>query len=152
MALVFDLTNVASFQALNSHKEQFYEQVNDNIPFILVGNKKYLAAERQVRLSAQIPIPNPRILLSCCILGLCCEIDERKKVSDEEIQAWIEANGNPPYYQVSAQSEEDVEKLFDALARLSLSVMEAEEVEPSNVESSSSIEERSSRREGYEDI
>ena len=51
-ALVFDLTNVDTFQNLNKWKEEFMtsaETGTEDFPFVLIGNKKDLEKDRIVK-------------------------------------------------------------------------------------------------------
>ncbi len=50
--LVYDITNIESFQSLKKWKEEFLNAANvpdpDTFPFVLVGNKSDMIAERKV--------------------------------------------------------------------------------------------------------
>ena len=50
--LVYDITSVSSFQGLNKWKEEFLSHANasnpDAFPFVLIGNKADLQADRKV--------------------------------------------------------------------------------------------------------
>ena len=51
--LVYDITNIESFQGLKKWKDEFLSAANitnpDSFPFVLVGNKSDLLAERKVQ-------------------------------------------------------------------------------------------------------
>jgi len=84
--LVFDLTNVRSFQALGKWKSEFLYQANPSkapFPFILVGNKEDLVNERMV--------------------------------TKEEAVQWCKENGDIPYYETSAKTSIKVKEVFEDL-------------------------------------
>lgn len=86
--LVFDMTNVRSFEALSKWKSEFIYQAHPSkvaFPFILVGNKADL-------------------------------IDERKVPREEALQ-WCKENGGIEYYEASAKTSMKVKEAFEELGR-----------------------------------
>lgn len=88
--LVFDLTDMTSFEKIDSWRQEFLRQMGpkdpDNFPFVILGNK-------------------------------CDKVNERK-VTDAKIKQYIESNGNYPYFETSAMENVNVDKAFEEVARL----------------------------------
>ena len=89
--LVFDLTNVDSFQNIEVWRKEFLENLNppegNKYPFVLLGNKN--------------------------------DMKEEIKIKDEEIEQYCKEHNNMPYFSVSAKLNENVEEGFTKVADLS---------------------------------
>ena len=46
--LVYDITNLGSFESIDNWMKRIYENTEENIPVILVGNKTDLVHDRKV--------------------------------------------------------------------------------------------------------
>ena len=90
--LVFDQTNIDTFQHIETWRKDFLESLNppegDKYPFVLLGNK------------------NDRT--------------DEIKVNQEDIDKYCEKHNNIPYYSVSALSNSNVEEAFNNVAELAL--------------------------------
>ena len=90
--LVFDQTNIDTFQHIETWRKDFLESLNppegDKYPFVLLGNK------------------NDRT--------------DEIKVNQEDIDKYCEKHNNIPYYSVSALSNSNVEEAFNKVAELAL--------------------------------
>ena len=88
--LVFDLTNISSFENVESWRSIFLENLNppdgEKFPFILIGNKN--------------------------------DLKEQIQVKDEDIQKYCNDHNNIPYFSCSAQSSENVEEAFTKVAEV----------------------------------
>ena len=91
-ALVFDLTDPKSFEAVENWRVEFLNQLNpkdpDTYPFVLLGNK-------------------------------CDKVGDRK-VQEAKIKQFCEAKGNIPYFETSAKDSTNVDKAFEEVGRLAL--------------------------------
>ena len=88
-ALTFDLTNPASFDALNKWKEGFIDNAQPDepktFPFVLLGNKVDRESDR--------------------------------KVSSQKAQAWCKENNDMPYFETSAKEGVSVNEAFIDMVR-----------------------------------
>jgi Ras-related protein Rab-7A len=102
--LVFDLTNMKSFQGLDRWRDDFLIQTSpddpENFPFVLIGNKIDLANQGQ----RQVPEPKAR--------------------------TWCASKGDIPYFETSAKEAINVETAFLAASRRAL----AKEQEPLKID------------------
>lgn len=91
-ALVFDLTNQKSFDALTRWKQGFLDNASPNepatYPFVVIGNKVDKADQRQVQ--------------------------------SADARQWCQANGGIPYFETSAIENIQVETAFVDMARAAL--------------------------------
>jgi len=89
-ALVCDLTDPKSFEAIESWRTEFLNQLNpkdpDTFPFVLLGNK-------------------------------CDKVAERK-VQAPKIKQYCETKSNMPYFETSAKDNTNVEAAFEEVAKL----------------------------------
>ena len=89
-ALVCDLTDPKSFEAIESWRTEFLTQLNpkdpDTFPFVLLGNK-------------------------------CDKVAERK-VQAPKIKQYCETKSNMPYFETSAKDNTNVEAAFEEVAKL----------------------------------
>ena len=90
-ALVCDLTDPKSFEAIESQRTEFFNQLNpkyppDTFPFVLLGNK-------------------------------CDKVSERK-VQTPKIKQYCETKSNMPYFETSAKDNTNVEATFEEVAKL----------------------------------
>lgn len=89
-ALVCDLTDPKSFEAIETWRTEFLNQLNpkdpDTFPFVLLGNK-------------------------------CDKVTERK-VADSKIKQYCETHNNMPYFETSAKDNTNVEQAFEEVAKL----------------------------------
>ena len=88
--LVFDLTEVKSFEIIDSWRTEFLTKLNpkdpETFPFVLLGNKSDLTEER--------------------------------KINNEDIKKYCEKNKGMPYFETSAKDNIGVEKAFKEIANL----------------------------------
>lgn len=88
-ALVFDLTDPKSFEAIESWRTEFLNQLNpkepETFPFVLIGNK----ADKTER-----------------------------NVPDSKIKQYCETKNNMPYFETSAKENTNVEQAFEEVAKL----------------------------------
>eukprot|EP00055_Hartaetosiga_balthica_P000914 m.137772 g.137772 ORF g.137772 m.137772 type:complete len:201 (-) comp12332_c0_seq1:16-618(-) len=100
--LTFDLTDLKSFQNLNTWKDEFlkYAEIDeaDEFPFVLLGNKSDKA---------------------------------ERAVTQNEVNEWCAANGNMKYFATSAKTAENVENAFRYAATLLHSSLANESITPS---------------------
>ncbi len=86
--LVFDQTNLESFQNIESWRKDFLiilnPPENDKYPFVLLGNKN--------------------------------DMKDEIKVNQEEIDKYCQMHNNMPYFSVSAQSSLNIEEAFNKVA------------------------------------
>jgi Ras-related protein Rab-7A len=91
-ALVFDLTNQKSFDALTRWKQGFLDNASPNdpatYPFVVIGNK--------------------------------VDKTELRQVQSADARAWCQANGGIPYFETSAIENIQVETAFVDMARAAL--------------------------------
>lgn len=98
--LVYDVTNLKSFENISSWKDEFLIQANvknpDNFPFVVLGNK--------------------------------VDVEESKKVvSAKKAQQFAQNLGNLPLFQTSAKEAVNIDQAFDVIARNALQQEESEE-------------------------
>ena len=90
--LVFDQTNIESFQHIDTWRKEFLESLNppegERYPFVLLGNKN--------------------------------DMKDEIKVKQEDIDKFCDNHNNMPYFSVSAQLNSNVEEAFDKVAELAL--------------------------------
>ena len=90
-ALVCDLTDEKSFEAIESWRKEFLNQLSpkdpDNYPFVLLGNK--------------------------------CDKTEERKVQEIKIKQYCEIK-KLPYFETSAKNNQNVENAFEEVAKLAL--------------------------------
>ena len=90
--LVYDLTDVKTFETIDSWKNEFLNQLNpknpESFPFILLGNK-------------------------------CDRVSERK-VQENKIKQYCQNNNNMPFIETSAKDNTNVDKAFELGASLAL--------------------------------
>ena len=88
-ALTFDLTNPASFDALNKWKEGFIDNAQPDdpktFPFVLIGNK--------------------------------VDREEERRVPREKAEAWCKENNDMPYFETSAMQGTSVNEAFIEMVR-----------------------------------
>jgi len=88
--LVYDITEPASFEALDGWRDQFLREASpdepEKFPFVLVGAKLDLEAER--------------------------------KVSKKRAEDWVRTRGNIKYFETSAKDNTNVAEVFEMVARL----------------------------------
>jgi len=91
-ALIFDVNDVKSFEALSSWKEEFLDHAHpsdpETYPFVVIGNK--------------------------------IDKEEQSAVPQKRALAWCQENGNLPYFSTSAKDGVNVEQAFLAIVRNSL--------------------------------
>ncbi|KAA8912912.1 ras-like protein Rab7 [Sphaerosporella brunnea] len=97
--LVYDVNNAASFEHINSWREEFLIQASprdpDSFPFVMLANKIDLGEGRR-----QVP---------------------RKRAA-----AYCHNRGQIPYFECSAKDGDGVEQAFEAIARNALAQQESE--------------------------
>lgn len=98
-ALMFDVTNQKSFDALETWHDEFLLQANpadpDNFPFMVIGNK--------------------------------IDVDEsRRVISAQKAQRWCREKGDLPYFETSAKEATGVEQAFEVIGRNALQQDDAE--------------------------
>ena len=90
--LVFDQTDIESFQNVEMWRQSFLETLNppegDKYPFILLGNKN--------------------------------DLKEGIKIKKEAIDKYCQAHNNMPYFSVSAQLNNNIDEAFNKVAELAL--------------------------------
>ncbi|GMM48770.1 Rab family GTPase [Pichia kluyveri] len=91
--LVYDVTNLKSFENLTSWRDEFLIQANikdpDNFPFIIIGNK--------------------------------IDLEEGKRlISTKKAQALSNSLGNLPYFETSAKESVNIDQAFEVVARCAL--------------------------------
>ncbi|GJQ13310.1 hypothetical protein GpartN1_g5101.t1 [Galdieria partita] len=97
--LVFDITDVKSFESLETWRDEFLVSANpsdpQHFPFVVLGNKSDLEAQRSV--------PSRRV------------------------QQWCSSKGDIPYFETSAKENILVDKAFDVVVTSALKRGEREE-------------------------
>ncbi|KAF9405501.1 hypothetical protein BGZ94_003509, partial [Podila epigama] len=90
--LVYDVTNIKSFEALESWRDEFLIQASpetpENFPFVVIGNK--------------------------------VDMDHKRAVSQKRAMAWCQSKGNIPYFETSAKDAINVEQAFLTIAKNAL--------------------------------
>lgn len=88
--LVCDLTDIKSFETIDTWRQEFLTQLNpkdpEHFPFILLGNK--------------------------------CDKESERKVQGAKIKQYCESKGNMPYFETSAKDNVNVEKAFEEIGKL----------------------------------
>ncbi|KAJ3382439.1 Ras- protein Rab-7 [Lobulomyces angularis] len=91
--LVHDVTNIKSFDTLESWRDEFLLQASprdpDNFPFVVLGNKVDVG-------------------------------DQRRQVTKNRAQNWCQQKGNIPYFETSAKDSTNVEEAFKTIAKNAL--------------------------------
>jgi len=97
--LVFDLTNVKTFESMDTWRDEFLVQASprdpDNFPFVVIGNK--------------------------------ADLDTKRKVSAQRAEKWCKEKNSIPYHETSAATSQNVEAAFEEIARKALKTDHAEE-------------------------
>lgn len=98
--LVYDVTNVKSFEAVSAWRDEFLVQANikdpESFPFVVIGNK--------------------------------IDVDENKRlISNKKLTNLCTSLGDLPYFETSAKELVNVEQLFDVVARNALQQEDNEE-------------------------
>ena len=98
--LVYDIADEASFESLDTWKEQFLKAVSpsnpEQFPFIVAGNK--------------------------------CDLENDRKVPKEKAEEWCKMNNNIPLYEVSAKENTNVEEMFVEIGKMVSAGSEEEEM------------------------
>ena len=98
--LVYDLTNVKTFDALEGWRDEFLIQAGprdpEHFPFVVLGNKSDL---------------------------------ENRQVQQKRAQGWCSAKGDIPYFDTSGKDNTNVEQAFMDIAKNALKQESEEEVE-----------------------
>ena len=84
--IVFDLTSLKSFEALDKWKSEFISHTCSNVtnfPFVLIGNKS--------------------------------DLDDDRKITETQARSWCAKNGNISYYETSAKTSSHVVEAFEDL-------------------------------------
>ena len=88
--LVCDLTDMKSFENIDSWRQEFLTQLNpkdpESFPFILLGNK--------------------------------CDKEGERKVPENKIKTYCDQKNHLPYFETSAKDNTNVDKAFEEVARL----------------------------------
>ena len=88
--LVCDLTDIKSFENIDTWRQEFLTQLNpkdpENFPFVLLGNKS--------------------------------DKEDERKVPDTKIKQYCETKNNMPYFETSAKDNLNVDKAFTEIAQL----------------------------------
>jgi len=90
--LVFDVTNVKSFEALDTWRSEFLAQANvagpDSYPFVIIGNK--------------------------------IDLEDERRVSNKAGATWCKENGDLPFFEASAKEATNVENAFQMAAKMAI--------------------------------
>lgn len=105
-ALVFDVNNSKSFDALDSWRDEFLIQASprdpDNFPFVVLGNKIDVEESKRV------------VGLSVVLLG--CDGRARltrHQISTKRAMTFCQSKGGIPYFETSAKEAINVEQAFE---------------------------------------
>lgn len=147
--LVYDIASIASFNALPTFLMDAKALASPNLAVILAGNKVDLAdAQPQ-----QEPDPTPSSVSSrqstfpadggggsvrSIIPGsrwTATKTSEGREVQQDIASRWASKSGIPAVMEVSAFSGENVEELFNRLARMILTKIELGEIDPGDPQS-----------------
>ena len=98
--LVFDQTEVQSFERVENWRKRFLEILNppedDKFPFVLLGNKN--------------------------------DLKDKIKTKQEDIDDYCQKHNNMPYFSVSAQSNTNIDEAFYKVAELALERSKNEDI------------------------
>ena len=157
--LVYDIASLASFNSLPTFLLDAKALASPQLTVILAGNKTDLTVESQSRLdngNFSEPPPTPSSVSSrqsvfpfdsggsvhsrggSINLGLnwtATKSAEGREVAPELVSRWASKSGIPVAVEVSALSGENVDELFNRLARMILTKIELGEIDPDDAQS-----------------
>lgn len=88
--LVYDVSDRKSFEAIDTWKSEFLNQLNppdpEKFPFVLIANK--------------------------------CDLTEERKVSKEEGEEYAKSNGDIPFFECSAKDNSGLKEAFEKAAEI----------------------------------
>lgn len=150
--LVYDLTSHATFKNLPAFLNDARALASPNLTVLLVGNKADLASGNGSLIDASIPPTTPSSVssrgsslpfnggssvasTSTAAMGLGSQLKatvapDGREVSAEESAKWASTANIPVSVEVSALSGENVDEVFNRLARMILTKIELGEIDP----------------------
>ena len=147
--LVYDVSSWRSFEQLQTFLNDARALAGPDITIILAGNKSDVvdglapppgagysyASTPSSDYGLPPPTPSSQSSLSLNLNNHYTIAPEGREVSQEAASRWASANGIPVAVEVSALNGENVEELFNRLARMILTKIELGEIDPDDPQS-----------------
>jgi Ras-related protein Rab-4B len=146
--LVYDVSSWRSFEQLQTFLNDARALAGPDITIILAGNKSDVidgappagagysyASTPSSDYGLPPPTPSSQSSLSYNLNNHYTVAPEGREVSQEAASRWASANGIPVAVEVSALNGENVEELFNRLARMILTKIELGEIDPDDPQS-----------------
>jgi small GTP-binding protein len=150
--LVYDITSHSTFTGLPSFMNDARALASPNLTLLLVGNKLDLADQNNALIDTSLPPATPSSIsskgssfplnaggsvtsTSTAGMGLGSQLKasvapDGREVSAEEASKWASSANIPVSVEVSAFSGDNVEEVFNRLARMILTKIELGEIDP----------------------
>jgi small GTP-binding protein len=126
--LVYDVSSWRSFEQLQTFLNDARALAGPDITIILAGNKSDVVEGPE--LPPPTPIPSSMSSLNAGLHARYTVAPDGREVPLETASRWASDNGIPVAVEVSALNGENVDELFNRLARMILTKIEVGEIDP----------------------
>ena len=137
--MVYDITSHSTFTGLPTFINDARALASPNLTVLLVGNKADLANSSGSLIDSSLPTGTPSSISttipSSSNMGLGSQLKatvapDGREVSSEEASKWASTANIPVSVEVSALSGDNVDEVFNRLARMILTKIELGEIDP----------------------